>query len=66
MLIPTTILYHTFETTFFDPIMWGMTVGAVGLPPGYIIAQIYTQISFVARKVNDIKVYIVEFGYSLQ
>ena len=46
--------------------MWGMTVGAVGLPPVLIIAQIYTQISFVARKVNDIKVYIVEFGYSLQ
>lgn len=39
--------------------MWGMTVGAVGLPPVLIIAQIYTQISFVARKVNDIKVYIV-------
>ena len=29
--IPTTILYHTFETTFFDPIMFGMTVGVGGV-----------------------------------
>ena len=43
------ILYHTFETTFFDPIMWGMTVWAVGLPPGYIIAYFFIYLVFIAR-----------------
>lgn len=46
------LLYHTFETTFFDPIMWGMTVGAVvAWPPVLIIAQLLYYSVFITRNV---------------
>ena len=65
---PLLILYHTFGSTKFCgkqkptftrgqllAIMWGMTVRAVGLPPGYIIAQILSYLVFIARnRINDI------------